>query len=707
MLADLEKETVDFIPNYDETLEEPAVLPTKFPALLVNGSSGIAVGMTTNIPPHNIREVIEGLKALIDDPDIGIRDLMEYIPGPDFPTSGHIYGTKGIYEAYSTGRGIITVRAKVEVEENKKTGQETIVVTELPYQVNKAKVVEKIAELMRDKVITGASFVRDESDRDGMRIAVGLKRDQYAEVVINQLYKHTNMQTSFGIISLAVVNNRPELLTLKEILNHFIAHRKNVIIRRTRFDLRKAEERAHILEGLKIALDNLDQVVALIRASSSPEEAKNGLIETFSLTSIQAQAILDMRLQRLTGLEREKINTEYNALLKDIAWFNEILSSETVVKGLIKDELIELDEEFGDARRTKIVESTATISIEDLIAQEDMVVTVSRSGYIKRNPITLYSSQHRGGKGKTAMGTKSDDFVEHLFVASTHSTFLFITNFGKVYQSKVYELPMAGRSSLGKAIVNLLNFDEGEKLATVLTVDEFVADKYVIMATKKGRVKKTDLMSYSRPRSGGLIGVKLAEGDELIAARITDGNMNIFLGSEGGKVIRFHEGNVRDTGRGSLGVRGMRIDEGVRVVGMEVLESEETLLTVTENGYGKRSSIEEYRTQTRGGKGVFSIKTSKRNGKMVALALVGDHDELMMVTDKGKLIRTSIDGINVISRNTQGVKLINLAPKESLIGIARLPEVEDQGEEGGEDENTDQASVEIEDNEDPGDIQDQ
>ena len=570
MLADLEKETVDFIPNYDETLEEPAVLPTKFPALLVNGSSGIAVGMTTNIPPHNIREVIAGLKALIDNSDMGIRDLMEYIPGPDFPTSGHIYGTKGIYEAYSTGRGIITVRAKVEVEENKKTGQETIVVTELPYQVNKAKVVEKIAELMRDKVITGASFVRDESDRDGMRIAIGLKRDQYAEVVINQLYKHTNMQTSFGIIFLAVVNNRPELLTLKEILNHFIAHRKNVIIRRTRFDLRKAEERAHILEGLKIALDNLDQVVALIRASSSPEEAKSGLMETFSLTPIQAQAILDMRLQRLTGLEREKINTEYNALLKDIAWFNEILSSETVVKGLIKDELIELDEEFGDARRTKIVESTATISIEDLIAQEDMVVTVSRSGYIKRNPITLYSSQHRGGKGKTAMGTKSDDFVEHLFVASTHSTFLFITNFGKVYQSKVYELPMAGRSSLGKAIVNLLNFDEGEKLATVLTVDEFVADKYVIMATKKGRVKKTDLMSYSRPRSGGLIGVRLAEGDELIAARITDGNMNIFLGSEGGKVIRFHEADVRDTGRGSLGVRGMCIDEGTRVVGMEV-----------------------------------------------------------------------------------------------------------------------------------------
>lgn len=487
MLADLEKETVDFIPNYDETLDEPAVLPTRFPALLVNGSSGIAVGMTTNIPPHNILEVVGGLKALIDNPDMGIPELMQYIPGPDFPTWGHIYGTKGIYEAYSTGRGIITLRAKVEVEENKKTGQETIVVTELPYQVNKAKLVEKIAELMRDKVITGASFVPDESDRQGMRIAVGLKRDQMAEVVINQLYKHTNLQTSFGIIFLAVVNNRPELLTLKDILVHFIEHRKNVIIRRTRFDLRKAEERAHILEGLKIALDNLDEVVALIRRSRSPEEAKTGLITTFDLTPVQAQAILDMRLQRLTGLEQEKIIQEYNDLLKDIAWYKEILASDQVVRGLIKDELTELSEDFGDLRRTKIVESTADISIEDLIAEEDMVVTVTRSGYIKRNPVALYASQHRGGKGKTAMGTKTDDFVEHLFVASTHATVLFITNFGKVYQTKIYELPMAGRSSLGKAIVNLLNFEEGEKLATLLTVNEFMENWYVVMATRKGR----------------------------------------------------------------------------------------------------------------------------------------------------------------------------------------------------------------------------
>ncbi|MCD4719279.1 MAG: DNA gyrase subunit A, partial [Desulfobacula sp.] len=608
----------------------------------------------------------------------------------------------------NTGRGIITLRAKVEVEENKKNGQETIIVTELPYQVNKAKVVEKIAELMRDKVITGASFVRDESDRDGMRMAIGLKRDQIAEVVINQLYKHTNMQTSFGIILLAVVNNRPQLLTLKEILNHFINHRKVVIIRRTGFELRKAEERAHILEGLKIALDHLDEVVALIRASHSPEEAKNGLKSKFNLTAIQAQAILDMRLQRLTGLEREKIINEYNALLKDIAWYNEILSSDEVVRGLIKDELTELDEEFGDDRRTKIVESTAEISIEDLITQEDMVVTVTRSGYIKRNPITLYTNQHRGGKGKKAMGTKSDDFVEHLFVASTHAIFLFITNLGKVYQTKVYELPMAGRSSLGKAIVNLLNFDEGEKLATVLTVDEFVENKYVVMATKKGRVKKTDLMAYSRRRSGGLIGVKLAEGDELIAARITNGGMNIFLGSEGGKVIRFHEANVRTTARGSMGVRGMRIDQDSRVVGMEVLESEETLLTVTENGYGKRSLIEDYRIQGRGGKGVFSIKTSKRNGKMVSLLLVDDNDELMMVTDKGKLIRTSNKSINVISRNTQGVRLINLSSSEKLIGIARLPEEENHDQDQDQDEtDAEELPADEESTDDKGDIRDE
>jgi len=676
MLADLEKETVDWIPNYDETMEEPSVFPTKFPALLVNGSSGIAVGMTTNIPPHNIGEVSDAITALLDNPEMEIPELMNYIPGPDFPTYGMIHGKKGIYDAYTTGRGVITIRARMEVEVNSKTQRETIVVTELPYQVNKARLVEKIDELMREKVIEGAAFVRDESDRDGMRIAVGLKRDQIADVVINQLYKHTNMQSSFGIIFLAVINKRPQLFNIKQILEQFINHRKEVISRRTLFDLRKAEERAHILEGLKKALDNLDAVVALIRGSGSPEEAKSGLMETssFAFSEDQAQAILEMRLQRLTGLERDKIEDEFRALLKDITWFKEILSSEEVVKRIIRDEVAEMRAEFADPRRTEIIEYSGEINIEDLIAEEDMVVTISRTGYIKRNPVSLYESQHRGGKGKMAMGTKEDDFVEHLFVASTHHTFLFITNIGKVYQTKVYELPMAGRSSLGKAIVNLLNFDEGEKLATVLTVPEFRKGKYVLMATRKGRVKKTDLMAYSRPRSDGLIGIRLAEGDELISARISDGTMDIFLGSRTGKVIRFNEDEVRTVARGSMGVRGMRIREDEQVVGMEALSHGQTLLTVTENGYGKRTKIEEYRPQTRGGKGVFSIKTSQRNGMMVSLLLVEESDELMVVTDKGKLIRIHVEGISTISRVTQGVKLINLSDEEKLIAVARLPE---------------------------------
>ena len=680
MLADLEKETVEWIPNYDETLEEPAVLPTRLPSLLVNGSSGIAVGMTTNIPPHNVGEVADAVIALLDNPGLTIAEIMTHIPGPDFPTSGLIYGKKGIYDAYTTGRGVVTMRARVEVEENSKTKRETIVVTELPYQVNKARVVEKIAELMKTRVIEGAAFVRDESDRQGMRIAIGLKRDQMADVVINQLYKHTNLQSSFGIIFLAVVNKRPELFNIKELLEHFINHRRDVIIRRTLFDLRKARERAHILEGLKIALDHLDEVVALIRGSKSPETARMGLMETFDLSEVQAQAILDMRLQRLTALERDKIDEEYAALLKDIEWFEKIISSDEVVRGIIREEMTALKEEFSDPRRTHIVEDTGDIHIEDLIAEEDMVVTISRSGYIKRNPVSLYVTQHRGGKGKMAMGTKEDDFVELMFVASTHHTFLFITNLGKVYQAKVYELPMASRSSLGKAIVNLLNLAEGESLATVLTVPEFTENRYVVMATAQGRVKKTDLMAYSRPRSDGLIGIRLVEGDELIAARITDGDMDIFLGSDGGKVIRFHESEVRTTARGSMGVRGMRIDgeDGSRVVGMEALSHGETLLTVTENGYGKRTHIDEYRCQTRGGKGVFSIRTSTRNGRMVSLLLVEDKDELMLVTNKGKLIRTDISSISVISRNTQGVRLIHLAEGEKLIATARLPQEQEE-----------------------------
>ncbi len=677
MLEDLDKETVDFTTNYDESLEEPVVLPAKVPALLVNGSSGIAVGMATNIPPHNLSEITEAARALIDNPEITCEALMQFVPGPDFPTAGIIYGTKGIREAYRTGRGIIRVRARVVVETDKKTDRETIVVNELPYQVNKARLIEKIAELMKNKQVEGLQYVRDESDRDGLRIAMGLKKDQFAGVLINQLYKHTQMATSFGIILLAVVDNRPKVLTLKECLEYFISHRQEIIIRRTRYELKKAEARSHILQGLKIALDNLDAVVALIRSSKSPGEAKERLMETFELTPIQAQAILDMRLQRLTGLERDKIIEEYESILKDIARFREILASKALVLKIIKDELTLLQEEFGDERRTEIVEATRELTIEDMIVEEDMAVTISNSGYIKRNPITLYQSQHRGGKGKTAMGTKEADFVKHLFVASTHHTFLFFTNKGKVYWCKVYDIPMAGRQSKGKAIVNLLNLEEGEKPTTILAVPTFEPGRNVIMATRNGIVKKTDLMAFSRPRVGGIIAIKLMGDDALIAARITDGTFNVFLGSSEGKSIQFHETDVRTSGRTAQGVHGIRLAPGDKLVGMEILSHGQTLFAITENGYGKRTSIDEYPVQRRGGKGVITIKTSERNGKVVAILLVAEDDELMLMTNSGKIIRMPIKGISVISRNTQGVKLIGMAPKELVAGAAGLAEKDD------------------------------
>ncbi len=677
MLEDLDKETVEFVPNYDESLSEPSVLPSKVPALLVNGSTGIAVGMATNIPPHNLSEVTDAITALIDNPEITWNELMQHISGPDFPTGGIIYGIDGIKEAYKNGRGIIKIRARVIVEKDKRTQSETIVVTELPYQVNKAKLVEKIAALVRDRQIEGVRFVRDESDREGMRIAIGLKKDQIAGVIINQLYKLTRMENTFGIIFLAIVNNRPELLTLKEILEYFVLHRKDIIIRRTRFDLRKAEDRAHILEGLKVALDNLDDVVALIRHSQSPAEAKDRLIEQYSLTPIQAQAILDMRLQRLTGLEREKIAEEYTNLLKDIARFKEILANERLVLNIIKDELGEIQKEYGDQRTTEIVGKTVEISIEDMIVEEDMVVTISKRGYIKRNPITLYRNQRRGGKGKTGMGTKDDDFVEHLFVASTHHTFMFFTNKGKVYWRKVYDLPQAGRMSLGKAIVNLLNLEPGENLTTVLPIPEFEPGYHILMATRNGLVKKTDLMSFSRPRAGGIIALKLMPDDELISARITDGTLNVFLGSLLGKSIRFHEANIRPSGRTSMGVKGMNLASGDRIVAMEALSHGQTLFAVTENGYGKRTSIDEYPVQKRGGKGVISIKTTRRNGRVVSILLVEEENDLMLMTNIGKIIRMPIKGISVISRNTQGVKLMGLESDERIVGAARLAEKEE------------------------------
>ncbi|MFC1858105.1 DNA gyrase subunit A [Thermodesulfobacteriota bacterium] len=680
MLEDLDKETVDFVPNYDESLTEPTVLPAKFPSLLINGSAGIAVGMATNIPPHNLPEVIKAINAAIDNPHLTAEDLMQYVPGPDFPTSGIIYGTKGIRDAYLTGRGIIRIRGRVIIERDKRTDRETIVIAEIPYQVNKSRLIEKIAELIKSKHIEGIRYVRDESDREGLRIAIGLKKDQISQVVINQLYKQTQLENTFGIIFLAVVDNRPEILNLRELIDHFILHRKEIIIRRTRYDLAKAEERAHILEGLKIALDNLDEVVSLIRNSKTPKEARERLTETFDLSLTQAQAILDMRLQRLTGLEREKILEEYENVLKDIARFREILASERLVLNIIKDELSETLEIFGDARRTEIVEATRELTIEDMIVEEDMVVTISNTGYIKRNPITLYQSQRRGGKGKTAMGTKQEDFVKHLFVASTHHNFLFFTNLGRVYWCKVYDIPQAGRVTRGKAIVNLLNFSEKETLTTVLAVPSFDPGLHVIMATKKGLVKKTDLMAYSHPRVGGIIALNLLPEDELIAARITDGTRNVFLGSATGKSIRFHESDVRSTGRVSIGVRGMRLSPDDRIVGMEVLSHGQTLFAFTENGYGKRTSIDEYHLQKRGGKGVITIKTSRRNGMVVAILLVEEDDDLMLIADSGKLIRMPIKGISVISRNTQGVKLIGMEPEEKVVSAVRLAEKEEDDE---------------------------
>ena len=676
MLEDLDKETVDFIPNYDESLSEPSVLPAKVPALLINGSSGIAVGMATNIPPHNLSEVVDAACALIDNPSISNFELLQLLPGPDFPTGGIIYGTNGIKEAYSTGRGIIRIRARTIVE-NDRNERETIVVNELPYQVNKARLIEKIADLIKNKQLEGISFIRDESDRRGMRIAIGLKKGTMSGVIINQLFKHTQMETSFGIIFLAVVQQRPEVLGLKEILGNYVSHRKEVIIRRTRYELKKAEEKAHILEGLKIALDNLDEVVSLIRSSKTPAIAKERLTTTFNLSEIQAQAILDMRLQRLTGLERDKIIEDYNAILKDIEHYKEILSSTQLVLNIIKEDLIQLKEQFGDKRRTEIVESAQELTMEDMIAEEDMVVTISNTGYIKRSPITMYQSQRRGGKGKTAMGTKEEDFVSLMFVASTHHTFLFFTNRGRVYWRKVYEIPQASRISRGKAIINLLDFDEGEHLSTVLAAPSFDPGQFVLMATKNGTVKKTDILAFSRPRSGGIIALDLVPNDELIAVRITDGTQNVFLGTAMGKSIRFHESDIRPSGRLARGVRGMRLDKEDHMIGMEVVRYSQTMFAVTENGFGKRTSIDEYPLHKRGGKGVITIKTNERNGQVVCFLEVQNEDDLMLVTDGGKIIRMPVENIKAIGRNTQGVKLIGMEAGERVVSAARLADEED------------------------------
>lgn len=674
-LSDIEKETVDFVPTYDGSLVEPVVLPTRIPNLLVNGSGGIAVGMATNIPPHNLVEICEAIKKVIDNPEIGLKELMETVPGPDFPTAGFIFGKKGILEAYGTGRGIIKMRARAFVE-TFGNDRERIIISEIPYQVNKGKLLEKIGQYVRDKKIEGISAVRDESDRDGMRIVIEVKRDSMALVILNRLYKFTQLETSFGIILLAIVNGRPRILALKEFMRHFINYRREIIIRRTIYELKKAEARAHVLEGLKKALEFLDDVIELIRSSSDAKEAKARLISEFEFSEIQAQAILEMRLQRLTGLEREKIDAEYQDLIKDIARFNTILESPAMVLQIIKDEIEEIKELYGDERRTEILEDVDDIDMDDLITEEDMVVTISHEGYIKRNPISLYKAQHRGGKGMTGVKPKAEDFVEHLFVASSHDYFLFFTNKGRVYWKKVHEIPEAGRMSKGKAIVNLLDLKKGERVATILPVRDYEEGKYVVMATKEGLVKKTELTAYSHPRSIGTIGVKIREGDELIAVRVSNGEQDIFLTTRQGKSIRFKESELRGMGRVATGNIGIRMEPGNAVVGMETISEGATILTVTENGYGKRTKTDEYHRQARGGKGVFTIKTSERNGPVVYSYQVSDQDQLMIITGHGKIIRLRAADISVIGRNTQGVKLINLGEGEKVVGVAKLMEDE-------------------------------
>ena len=672
-LSDIEKETVDFLPNYDGSIFEPVILPTKIPNLLVNGSSGIAVGMATNIPPHNLSEVCEAIIKVIDDPGISIEELMDIVPGPDFPTAGFIHGSRGMREAYQTGRGVIKIRARAFVEKTRQN-RERIVISEIPYQVNKGRLLEKIGELVKEKRIEGISDIRDESDKDGMRITIEVKRDGNSAVIMNRLYKFTQMEVSFGIIFLAIVMGRPQILKLKEILELFVNHRREIITRRTIYDLRKAEERAHILEGLKKALDSLDDVIDVIRSSPSPQEAKMRLMDDFEFSEAQSQAILDMRLQRLTGMEREKINSEYEDLIKDMARYKSILENPAMVLQIIKEEIEGIRERHGDDRRTEIVEDTADLDLEDLIAEEDMVVTISHYGYIKRNPISLYRAQHRGGKGMTGVKPKEEDFVEHLFVASSHDYLLFFTNKGRVYWKKVHEIPEVGRATRGKAIVNLLDLKKGEQVATTLTVRDFKEGSYVVMATKKGFVKKTELVSYSHPRTAGIVALKIREADELIDVRVTGGEHDILLTTRQGKSIRFQESDLRSMGRVASGNIGIRMVQGDEVVGMEAIKEGATIMTITENGFGKRTRTEEYRRQSRGGKGILTIKTTERNGRVIHSCQVFDQDQLMIITGQGKIIRLRVADISVIGRNTQGVKLIRMADGEKVVGAAKLME---------------------------------
>jgi DNA gyrase subunit A len=690
---DIDKETVDWVPNYDGSESEPAVLPARLPNLLVNGASGIAVGMATNIPPHNLGEVVDALNLLMDRPDATLRELMAALPGPDFPTAGFIHGLAGIHSAYETGRGLIQVRARAEIETQARGERQAIVVTEIPYQVNKKRLIENIAVLIREKKLEGIADLRDESDRDGIRIVLEVKRGEVPEVILNSLYKMTQMQITFGINLLAIVDNQPKVMRLPELLRHFLDHRKTVIIRRTRHDLRKAEERAHVLEGILKALDHLDAVIATIRASQTPAEARENLVAGFSLSEVQAQAILDMRLQRLTGLEREKVVEEYRELMALIERLRAILASDRLVLDEIRRELGELKAAYGGRRRTEIIPETHDISIEDMIADEDMVITVTRSGYVKRSPLTLYREQNRGGKGRTGMVTKEDDFVEHLYVASAHSYILVFTESGRMHWLKVHEIPETGAAAKGKAIVNLLNLEPNERLATTVAVREFRDDRFLFFVTANGTVKKTELSAYANPRLGGIIGIYLDAGDRLLAVRETDGARDILLATARGFAIRFPESDVRATGRATYGVRGIRLRPRDRVVGAAILESAGEVLSVTARGLGKRTPIADYRTQSRGGLGIISLKVGDRTGEVISARHVSAGDGIILITQAGMIIRLGVADVRLVGRSTQGVKLIDLDPEDRVVAVAKLaepapsePELEPEGGPSGPDD---------------------
>jgi DNA gyrase subunit A len=691
MMTDLDKETVDFVPNYDETTEEPTVLPTTFPNLLVNGSAGIAVGMATNVPPHNMREIIDGVMAVIEHrgqpKDARTLALLRAVPGPDFPSGGFIVGRQGILQAYTSGRGAMMLRARTEVEESKKGDRIAIIVTEIPYQVNKARLIEKIAELAREKTIEGISDLRDESDRDGMRIVIELRRGELPEVVLNNLYKHTQLQTTFGIIMLAIVAGRPRVLTLLEVIEHFIEFRRDIVRRRTEFELRKAEARAHILEGLRIALDRLDEVIKLIRGSKNPAEAREGLITNFKLSPVQSQAILDMQLHRLTGLERQKILDELVELMKNIERLRAILSSDELLMRVVVDELKGVRERYRDERRTAIIDDeSGEFRIEDLIADEDVAITVTNTGYIKRTAISTYRMQRRGGKGRIGMRTREEDFVSHLFIASTHSYIMIFSDRGRAYWLKVHAIPDAGAGGKGKAIANLVSMQEGEKIAALLAVKDFPAEEgqqFVVMGTRKGAIKKTDLTAFRNPRADGIIAMGVEDGDSVIAVEMSDGKEQIFIGTRNGMAIRFDETDVRAMGRTAYGVRGISLRDDDEVVGMEVVRPGGTMLTVAQNGYGKRTGLDEYRLTSRGGLGVINIQTSDRNGKVVGIAFVYDDDQVMLISQQGMILRTRAGDIRAIGRATQGVRLIEMEEGDMVVAVAKLGE---KDEEPGESE---------------------